>query len=305
MLLVQGASRQLLYGTGDAAPLGTASTGHSNTGSGTVSDLQTANGIYDLLTVYSSEKSGGQQVNINDPNARSNLRDLLSKQLNDPSRADAIVSGLGRNSSFKDVFDFYLNSTPKLKPDEFSAIYSSITAKPVTLAPIGGNGGGATGGGAGGGAGGAAGGAAAAAAVKGRINVNTAPRDVLLTLPGLEDGDVDRLISQRQGAAAGDTSVAWVADALDKKAIGLGNLITGTSYQYSADIVAVSGNGRAYKRCRIVVNAAGTTPQIVYRRDLTDRGWPMDPEILASLRSGQGQQSWAGARGAMPGGSFR
>jgi len=85
----------------------------------------------------------------------------------------------------------------------------------------------------------------------------------------------------------------------------LGDRITGKSFQYSADIVAVSGNGRAYKRCRIVVNASGTTPQIVYRRDLTDRGWPMDPEILASLRSGQGQQSWAGARSAMPGGSLR
>jgi type II secretory pathway component PulK len=321
MLLVQGASRQLLYGTGDAAPLGTGSTGRSNSGLGSVTDLQTANGIYDLLTVYSSDKAGGQQVNINDPSKRSDLRDLLSKQLNDPSRADAIVNGIGRQT-FRDVFDFYLNSNPKLKPDEFSSVYNSITAKPVTETPIGGGGGasgGASGGGGGaatgggkggssgaGGTGGAGGaGGAPAAAVKGRINVNTAPRDVLLTLPGLEEADVDRMISQRQGAAAGDTSVAWVADALDKKAIGLGNLITGTSYQYSADIVAVSGNGRAFKRCRIVVNAAGTTPQIVYRRDLTDRGWPMDPQILASLRSGQGQQSWAGARGAMSGGSFR
>jgi hypothetical protein len=297
MLLVQGASRQLLYGTGDAAPLGTASSGRSNSSLGSVSDLQTANGIYDLLTVYSSEKGGGQQVNINDPNKRSDLRDLLSKQLNDPSRADAIVSGIGRQT-FRDVFDFYLNSTPKLKPDEFSAIYNSITAKAVTATPTGGTGGS-------GGPGGAGGAAAAATTVKGRINVNTAPRDVLLTLPGLEEADVDRLISQRPTSPTGDTSIAWVADALDKKAIGLGNLITGTSYQYSADIVAVSANGRAFKRCRIVVNAAGTTPQIVYRRDLTDRGWPMDPEILASLRSGQGQQSWAGARSAMPGGSLR
>ena len=147
--------------------------------------------------------------------------------------------------------------------------------------------------------------AAAAQQVKGRINVNKATRDVLLCLPGLESADVDSLLAQRQGATPGDTSVAWVADALKEKAIGLGDKITGKSYQYSADILAVSGNGRAFKRCRIVVNASGQTPQIVYRRDLTDRGWPMDPQILASLRAGQGPGEWANVRSSAPGGMFR
>jgi hypothetical protein len=141
--------------------------------------------------------------------------------------------------------------------------------------------------------------------VKGRINVNTAPRDVLLCLPNLDSSDVDKLISARQGSAAGDTSVGWVMDALQQKAVGLGEFITGKTTQYSADIVAVSGNGRAYKHCRIVVDTSGSTPVIKYRRDLTDRGWPMDPGILTSLRSGQGLGSWTGAGGSLPGGSFR
>jgi hypothetical protein len=50
----------------------------------------------------------------------------------------------------------------------------------------------------------------------------------------------------------------------------------------------VSGNGRAFKRCRIVVDMASGTPQIVYRRDFTERGWPMEMQILASIRAGQG-----------------
>ena len=161
------------------------------------------------------------------------------------------------------------------------------------VAATGGGGGGATGGGNGGtgGAGaGAAGGAAASNATKGLVNVNIAPRDVLLTLPGLEDADVDKLISARQGQTAGDASVGWVAEALDRKSIGLGKYITGKTSQYSADILAVSGNGRAFKHCRIVVNTSGSTPQIVYRRDLTERGWPMDPQILAQLRSGERRQ---------------
>ena len=43
------------------------------------------------------------------------------------------------------------------------------------------------------------------------------------------------------------------------------------------------------------------TPQIIYRRELTDRGWPMDKQILASLRSGQ-YASASGTAGGMSGG---
>jgi hypothetical protein len=82
------------------------------------------------------------------------------------------------------------------------------------------------------------------------------------------------------------TSLAWVYDALGAKAIGIGSQITTRNYQYSADIVATSGNGRAFKRVRIVVDTRNGTPSIIYRRDITDRGWPMDPQILASLRAG-------------------
>jgi len=298
MLLVQGASRELLYGTIDAEPLGVTGNAQVSTGNG-ATDFQTAQGIYDLLTVYSSEKGSGQQVNINDRNDRSKLQDLLQKQLNDNARVGAIIAGMGRGDTYVDAFDFAIKN--KLKSDELSKIYDSLTTKSAATPTGGGNGGGSTGGNGAGGAGGGA----AASTVKGRINVNTAPRDVLLCLPNLDSSDVDKLISARQGSAAGDTSVGWVMDALQNKAVGLGNLITGKTVQYSADIVAVSGNGRAYKHCRIVVDTSGSTPLIKYRRDLTDRGWPMDPQILTSLRTGQGLGAWAGAGNTMPGGSFR
>jgi hypothetical protein len=303
MLLVQGASRELLYGTIDAEPLGVQGNAQVSTGNG-ATDFQTAQGIYDLLTVYSSEKGSGQQVNINDRNDRSKLRDLLQKQLNDNGRVEAIMAGMGNgNSNYADAFDFAIKN--KLKSDELSKIYDSLTTKSTATPTGGGNGGGGGGSATGGTGAGGAGGGGAASTVKGRINVNTAPRDVLLCLPNLDSSDVDKLIAARQGSAAGDTSVGWVMDALQNKAVGLGNLITGKTVQYSADIVAVSGNGRAYKHCRIVVDTSGSTPLIKYRRDLTDRGWPMDPQILTSLRTGQGLGWWAGAGNTMPGGSFR
>ncbi len=310
MLLVQGASRVILYGTGEGTPLGSASNeGAGGAGDQGSLDLAAKHGIYDLLTVYSSETGGGggasatgsaggasagggtgggQKVNISDRNSRSALQTLLENKLGDKTRAAAIISSMGRET-FSDVFDFYF--AMKLKPDEFAAIYDSITATANTggaPAPA---------------PGGAAGGASAA--VKGRINVNTAPRDVLFCIDGLEASDVDALISARQNNDASSTSVAWIADVLgQKKSHGMAAKVTGTSYQYSADILAVSGNGRAFKRVRIVVDTSQTTPQIIYRRDMTDRGWPMDPQILSSLRTGK-QLGSVGTGNRTPGGMNR
>jgi hypothetical protein len=71
--------------------------------------------------------------------------------------------------------------------------------------------------------------------------------------------------------------------------------VTDRSYQYSADIVAVSGDGRSFKRVRIVIDGSGLAPnaatatpaQIIYRKDLTSLGWPLDPAIRAAMRQGQ------------------
>jgi hypothetical protein len=61
----------------------------------------------------------------------------------------------------------------------------------------------------------------------------------------------------------------------------------GQSYMYSADIVAVSGDGRAFRRVRIVVNGRQPPSRIIFRKDLTDLGWPLPPEIRTALRAGQ------------------
>jgi type II secretory pathway component PulK len=138
-----------------------------------------------------------------------------------------------------------------------------------------------------------------ATTMRGLINVNTAPREVLLTLPGLSAGDADALISQRQRADT--SSIAWVADAMSmSKAALIGSLITNRSFFYSADIVAVSGDGRAFKRVRIVVDARTSPAKIVFRKDLTSWGWPLPAEVRDSLRSGHGPgASLGGATGHM------
>jgi hypothetical protein len=170
---------------------------------------------------------------------------------------------------------------------DFVTVYSKSTA----TAQGGGQGEGGQGGGQAGG-GQAGGGGAAATSTAGKINVNTAPREVLLTLPDLDDGDVTSLIQAREG----QTGIDWVATALGDKAAGVTPYITGETHQFSADIVAVSADGRAYRRVRIVIDATDTAnpPKIIYRRDLTADGWPLDPGVLQSLRAGNGPGSSGG-----------
>jgi type II secretory pathway component PulK len=123
----------------------------------------------------------------------------------------------------------------------------------------------------------------------GSINVNTAQQAVLLCLPGLDQGDVAALTAYRSSAGANLTSIAWVASALPRtKAVQVMSYITVQSYQYSADIVAVSADGRAYRRYRAIVDASASPPAVLYWKDLTYLGWPLDPTILTTLRSGTG-----------------
>jgi hypothetical protein len=125
---------------------------------------------------------------------------------------------------------------------------------------------------------------------RGRVNINQAPREVLLTLPNLTESDVDALIARRTTAVQSDPyGTTWVQQALPEKAAALNNLITGRGLIYSADIVAVSGDGRAFKRVRVVIDCrTASAPKFVYRRDITDRGFPLDRSILESLRAGRG-----------------
>ena len=126
-------------------------------------------------------------------------------------------------------------------------------------------------------------------AVRGRINVNQAPAAILRTLsPDLADPDIDRLLAARRTAIIDDpTDTSWVQQTLaNKYTNAVAQRITGQGRQFSADIVAASGDGRAFKRVRIIVDTTVTPIQIIYRRDLTEAGFPMDPAILQQLRQG-------------------
>ena len=128
----------------------------------------------------------------------------------------------------------------------------------------------------------------AAAANPGLVNVGTAPREVLRALPGMEEADALALVSAREGGAD-TTTTAWVAQAISQqKAAAINGSITAKSTCFSADVVGVSGDGRAFHRVRVILDASKSPPAIISRRDLTALGWPLGREVREALRAGAG-----------------
>ena len=259
ILLIKGASKEILYG--EDTNLNSILDDNENDG-----DLRDPDdnrngrldsGFYDYITVYSVETNldaeGNQRININDAESRADLQNEIQEIVKE-ERALEIMSLIPTRPSFANVLDFYF--TTSLKTEEFSQIVDRLTTSDEETLP-------------------------------GLINVNTAPKAVLLCLPGLEESDVEALLSRRNSDKGLD-SIAWVAEVLEReKAVAVGSYITTRSFQYSADIVSVAGNGRAYKRCKTVFDMSQETPKIVYWKSMTHFGWPLNQQIVATLREGQ------------------
>jgi len=270
LVLVRGTSAELLYGE-DANRNGVLDSNENDgiRAAGTAAadpgdnrDGHLDRGLFDYVTVCSREpnlsSTGEQRVDVNESNMRA-LSDILRSAISD-DRYFQVMDRVRGGRPFSSIFDFYFKTG--LTSDEFTQIADRLTTSRDRV-------------------------------LSGRVNVNTAPRQVLLCLPGLEESDVDALIAHREASDSDVTGIAWAVDVLSReKAVGLGDTVTSRSYQFSADIVAVSGNGRAFRRYRAVIDAIESPPRVRCWKDLTHLGWPLDPEILTSLRSGEGLSSF-------------
>ena len=258
LFLVKGVTATLLFGQDvnrngvlDSAETGLPASAGAQLGTG-----RPDSGLYNFLTVYGVEPNtsadGAARVNLNNASLQA-LSSVLQQALSG-ARLSQVAQLARSGRPFRNVLDFYFRAG--LTAAEFGPIADRLTTR-------------------------------SEGTLNGLVNVNTAPRAVLLCLPGLDAGDVDALVSKRGATGADLSSIAWVVEALPRdKAIAVADLITVRSYQYSADIVAVSGNGRAYKRYRAVLDTRNTPPKVVYWKDLTYLGWPLSPDIQSALRLG-------------------
>lgn len=214
-------------------------------------------GIIDLVTVYGAEPnttaSGQQRVNVN--NAPPDRINALLAAAATGARLNTLSTSAPRNRPYNSALDFYAKN--QLTIDEFSKIADQIG---VNNAPMRG----------------------------GLVNVNSAPLEVLRCLPGLDESDAQAILSRRSRNNT-PMSLADLAEVLPREKVGaIGPFVTTRSYFCSADIVAVDGHGRAFKRLLAVFDTRSSPPAVVYCRDLTALGWPLGQAILDNLRAGLG-----------------
>ena len=210
-----------------------------------------APGILEYVTVWSRQprtrSDGSPRINIQQPNQRQRLTQLLSTKLGE-SRAQAILNAVGQ-TPLTSVAEFMLRG--QFTAAEFQQIHTDITGNDTT----------------------------------GLINVNTAPEAVLACIPGF-DWDKARAITAYRSANADTlTSFAWLPEVLDRATIiRAGRYLTDQSYQFSADIIGTGPHGRGYSRARFVFDTSKTSPRILYRQDLTSSGWALGATWRDQLR---------------------
>jgi type II secretory pathway component PulK len=260
ILLLRGASEEILYGE-DTNKNGVLDPQENDASESEPPDNKNGRldrGIYDYVTVYSRQpnvsQNGQNRININETNQEGQLSDLLRELIKD-DRYFQVMDASRDGRPYANILDFYFRSG--LTIDEFKQIADRLTTQSQNT-------------------------------LTGLVNVNTAPREVLLCLPELTENDTDELISKRASLDETDlATIAWVAEVLpQEKAVAIGAHITTASFQQSADIIGVSRNGRAYRRYRVVLDMQQGTPQILYWKSLHHLGWPLDPDILNALRTG-------------------
>ena len=259
VLLIKGASLDMLYGedTNRNGILDWNENDGDNASPDDNSNSSLDSGFFNYVTIHSYEPNSGsgqnQLINVSSNNNRSQLIQLMTEQLGQ-AKALEIMSPLSLRN-FDSIIEFYYYLG--IKKEDFAKIIDRITITDDQIIP-------------------------------GRVNINTAPEEVLLCLPGLEQTDVDKLIKERSQANTDTRNILWITDVLtQQKAEAIGKYITSKTYQYSADIVAVSDDGRAFCRYYVIIDTAGDQPQVIYKQSLSQLGFPLDPDILENLRDSQ------------------
>jgi type II secretory pathway component PulK len=279
LYLVKGVTDEIMWGQ-DVNHNGVleAEEASSGTSMGFNGGADSSRGIAPFITVWGKEPNtdanGNPRVNINPPGSPPggpppDTGPLLAALVKDgftQQRAQQVADLAGERGPYKSVFDFAAKVA--LTPAEFQQAADSLTTS-------------------------------TAKTLTGLVNVNTASSQVLMCLPGLTQSDADAIVAARgtgtssagsssSSTTSSNTGIAWVATAVTPaKAGGIGARITGRSYFYSADIVAVTGDGRAFKRVRIVLDGRSSPPVVIFRKELTSAGWPLSPDIRDALRNGK------------------
>lgn len=278
LMYVRGITKDLLYGE-DANRNGRLDPNEDDGAENEPSDNADGKldrGFIDYFTVYSADPgvsdSGQEKITLDIKSSQqqfNQLRQFLVSQLGEErgnelaQRSFNKTASAGKNDTFASVLEFFTET--QATEEEFELVHDGI--KRLDNDDV----------------------------LEGLIDVYHASEEVLATLPGLEPGDARALINARPSREPDEPirNIAWVIDVLgEEKAIAAARYMTHRSYQFTVDIVALSGDGRGYCRLRVVldclpvIEGEASLPVVRHIEDLTSYGWPLDEEVRDLLRSG-------------------
>jgi DNA uptake protein ComE-like DNA-binding protein len=238
-------------------------------------DGQLFAGLLDYVTVYSSEPrtsaSGNQRINVTGlttQQARQALQTRLTQVGIAQQRATQILARFPFNAQNPQatqaptsVADFMVTS--QMTTDEWELVHTELTATATT--------GGGTG-------------TTTTAGATGLVNVNTASYAVLSAIPGIGPANAEAIVAFRASNPDSLTNFAWLPQVMTAANIRTaGRYITDQSYQFTADVAAVSANGRGYCREKVVIDMSTGKPRIAFRQDLTSYGWALGATTRRTL----------------------
>ncbi len=211
-------------------------------------------GYLEYFTIFSQEpnvkEDGSTRVNVA---TRQNRQSAVSELESLYSGIRDVMAAIGP-AEVQSLLEFYMLS--RMTPEDFALIEDAITVSQDTT-------------------------------IVGRVNVNTAPVEVLTCVPGLGETFAAQLVQARRGKAADDLkSIAWVREVItdDAAAIKAGPYLTTKAYRLSADVAAVGRNGRGLQRSYFVFDVSGDTSRVIFRSDWSALGWPLGTTLRDELR---------------------
>ena len=116
--------------------------------------------------------------------------------------------------------------------------------------------------------------------IPGRINVNTAAKEVLGGLPGLTDDDLSSIVARRTTPNEDLSTPAWLLRVLPKpKLRAILEQVTTRSDQLTVEVAAcLDVRPQVTRRLSVLVDRAFTPPRVLFRRDLSSLGFPLAGE---------------------------
>ena len=254
LALVHGATREILYGE-DANLNGVldpneddgTKTPPSDNGDGKLDP-----GILEHVTVFSREPStdpeGNPRIDVSASPLPAELWTKLETILSEEARQQ-VRTRVGQDS-FRSVLQFYIRT--QLSAQDFDKLSPYLTVDSQTEP-------------------------------RSWINVNTASETVLASIPAIGPTKAAELVSARLQTARQTSDITWLTEALGQSAEAIAEFLTISTYQFTADVAAVGRHGRGYRRARLVIDSTTGKPRIIYRRNLSQLGWALGPEIRQNL----------------------